>query len=139
MQVTDKVFFRVAIGGKPLDEEIEIGLFGNTVPKTARNFKELCEKDSGSAECPGPQCQGYVGSKFHRVIKDFMIQGGDFTRGDGEYFFAKIHRNLILNESMGFNTHANGCNKNDCVSTSYVPDELNVIPILFMIEPTHSI
>jgi len=81
--VTDKVFFTVKIGNRQLDEEIEIGLFGKTVPKTAENFKQLCEKDSQGAQCPGPQCQGYVGSKFHRVIKDFMIQGGDFTRGDG--------------------------------------------------------
>merc|ERR1712223_2362293 len=81
--VTDKVFFTVKIGNRQLDEDIEIGLFGNTVPRTAGNFKQLCEKDSKGAECHGRECQGYVGSKFHRVIKDFMIQGGDFTRGDG--------------------------------------------------------
>merc|ERR1712165_500739 len=81
--VTDKVFFTVKIGNRQLDEDIEIGLFGNTVPRTAENFKQLCEKDSKGAECPGRECQGYVGSKFHRVIKDFMLQGGDFTRGDG--------------------------------------------------------
>uniref|UniRef100_A0A1L8DU32 Peptidyl-prolyl cis-trans isomerase n=1 Tax=Nyssomyia neivai TaxID=330878 RepID=A0A1L8DU32_9DIPT len=71
--VTDKVFFDIKIGDAQ-PERVVIGLFGGTVPKTARNFKELAEK---------PEGEGFKGSKFHRVIKDFMIQGGDFTRGDG--------------------------------------------------------
>jgi len=57
-----------------------LGLFGKTVPKTVKNFKTLAE---GTETDKDGKVMTYKGSKFHRVIKDFMIQGGDFTRGDG--------------------------------------------------------
>merc|ERR1712168_1397722 len=71
--VTHVVEFEVSREGENLGT-IQIGLFGKTVPKTAKNFFELANQ---------VQPEGYQGSKFHRVIANFMLQGGDFTRGDG--------------------------------------------------------
>lgn len=75
-----QVFFDITTGGEPTGR-IVMELFNGIVPRTAENFRALCVGDQGQASTGQPL--HYKGSSFHRVIRDFMIQGGDFTNGDG--------------------------------------------------------
>jgi len=73
-----KVFFSVQIGDKP-PQQIEFELFKSVTPKCAENFRALC---TGEKSAPGKKLH-YKGSGFHRIIPDFMLQAGDFTKGNG--------------------------------------------------------
>jgi hypothetical protein len=65
--------FDITIGGQPAGRMV-FKLYDDVVPKTAKNFRELATGAHGF---------GYEGSGFHRIIPQFMLQGGDFTRHNG--------------------------------------------------------
>lgn len=75
-----RVFFDITIGGEEAGR-IVMELYADTTPKTAENFRALCTGEKGIGHSGKPL--HFKGSKFHRVIPEFMCQGGDFTRGNG--------------------------------------------------------
>ncbi|XP_052749519.1 peptidyl-prolyl cis-trans isomerase 8 isoform X1 [Galleria mellonella] len=77
----DRVFMDISIGGLP-SGRIVFELFNDVAPKTAENFRALCAGDAGVGKVTGKPLT-YKGMVFHRVVKDFMIQGGDFTNANG--------------------------------------------------------
>ena len=93
-EVTQKVFMDLTVGGKPVGR-IVLGLFGNDVPRTAANFAALgkrhrlacsrlcivrlqCTESSSVLAATGEKGFGYKACEFHRVVPNFVLQGGDF-------------------------------------------------------------
>jgi len=79
-----QVYFDMEVGGESVGR-ILFELRADVAPKTAENFRALCTGETGI---------GYKGSKFHRVIPDFMCQGGDITSGDGRGGMSIYGRNF---------------------------------------------
>jgi len=75
MASNPQVYFDMTIGGEEAGRII-MTLRADVVPRTAENFRVLCTGEKGGEYT-------FANSKFHRVITNFMCQGGDFTRGDG--------------------------------------------------------
>ncbi|MCL7042742.1 hypothetical protein MKW94_000035 [Papaver nudicaule] len=75
------VFLDISIDGAP-KEKVVIELFSDIVPKTAENFRALCTGEKGIGASTGKPLH-FKGSIFHRIIKGFMAQGGDFSKRDG--------------------------------------------------------
>jgi peptidylprolyl isomerase len=80
MATRTKVFFDVTIDNKP-EGRIVMELYNDVVPKTAENFRALCTGEKGMGKSGKPL--HFKNSTFHRIIPNFMCQGGDFTRGNG--------------------------------------------------------
>ena len=75
-----RVYFDISIDGRSAGR-IVFELFADVVPKTAENFRALCTGEKGAGTSGKPL--HYKNSGFHRIITQFMCQGGDFTRGNG--------------------------------------------------------
>merc|ERR1712187_748114 len=75
-----KVFFDMSLGGANAGRVV-MELRKDVAPKTAENFRALCTGEKGIGNSGKPL--HFKGSAFHRVIPNFMCQGGDFTRGNG--------------------------------------------------------
>lgn len=79
-EITNHVYFDIAIDGHH-EGRIVMGLFGKTVPNTTENFRALCTGEKGTGISGKPLHYKY--SIFHRIIPNFMIQGGDITNFNG--------------------------------------------------------
>ncbi|KAL6427756.1 hypothetical protein ACFW04_008887 [Cataglyphis niger] len=81
MNINTRVFFDIEVGGLPMGR-IVFELFMDICPITCENFRALCTGEKGLGKTTGKSLH-YKGIVFHRVVKDFMIQGGDFSIGNG--------------------------------------------------------
>ena len=87
------VFFDISIGGSSKGR-VEIELYADVVPKTAENFRCLCTGEKGVGR--SGKILHFKGSSFHRVIPDFMCQGGDITGRGGESIYVSMVFNILL-------------------------------------------
>lgn len=80
VETNPKVFFEITIGDAAAGR-VEMELFADACPKTAENFRALCTGEKGNGKAGKPL--HFKGCSFHRIIPEFMCQGGDFTMGNG--------------------------------------------------------
>lgn len=76
-----RCFFDITLGGLSVGR-IVFELFSDVAPKTVENFRALCTGEKGTGLVTGKRLH-YKGVIFHRVVKDFMVQAGDFSAGNG--------------------------------------------------------
>ncbi|CAO1358903.1 unnamed protein product [Diamesa hyperborea] len=96
-KVTSQIYLDIAHGNRSLGR-IVVGLFGEAAPRTVQNFREICIN--------GIDDMSYNGTRFHRVIDKFMVQGGDILAGDGKgltsiYGMDFEDENMTINHTIG--------------------------------------
>jgi cyclophilin family peptidyl-prolyl cis-trans isomerase len=104
-----RCFFDISIDGKDRGKMI-FELYTDVVPKTAENFRALCTGEKGKSPDTGVNLH-FKGCTFHRVIRNFMAQGGDFTKGDGtggESIYGRTFEDESFATLAGFHAEA-GC------------------------------
>lgn len=102
--VTSYVTLEVEFDGEPQTKLVEIGLFGNEVPKTVENFRRICKGDFIDEE--GHKLT-YAGTPFHRIIPGFVVQGGDAVHRNGRGKYS-IYQGVFKDENFRI-THETGC------------------------------
>lgn len=95
------VFLDVSIDGVETGR-ITLELFADVCPKTAENFRQFCTGEYRKDDKP----IGYKSSGFHRILKDFMVQGGDFVSGDGSGCVSIYDDRPFADESLGALRHS---------------------------------
>ena len=75
-----RVFFDIEVGGEPCGRVV-MTLRADVAPKTVNNFRALSTGEKGTGR--SGKALSFRGCRFHRIIPEFMCQGGDFTKGDG--------------------------------------------------------
>jgi len=113
-----RTFFDITIDNKPIGRVV-FELFTDVTPKTAENFRVLCTGEKGLSKLSSKPLH-YRGSCFHRIIKGFMIQGGDFTKNNGtggesiygrtfeDENFSRKHTEPFLLSMANAGSHTNG-------------------------------
>ncbi len=106
--VTKKVVMSLSFkkrNGDKVQRDLTIGLFGNSVPITVENFRALCTGERGTGK--SGKALHYKGNTFHRIIRGFMMQGGDITKGNGKGG-ESIYGKTFHDENFGLK-HQKGC------------------------------
>ena len=126
--ITHKVYFDIRIGNEKAGR-IVFGLFGGVVPKTVENFRALCTGEKGIGKHGMPL--HFKGNKFHKVVPNFTIHGGDFTLGTG-YGGESIYEEDFPDENYEVRHTRKGL-----ISMQHLPEEGNRSLFFISMTVTH--